>query len=545
MDISTSINTAITAPRFPALAGAYGYADSEAQITIPVGATYWNVTLQGQRYWNGSTWVNSNLPAGVSCTGSGTSQICTFSGTVTAGASDITPVPNFSSTAYQQGSYVAAGGINMAAQFLNQQQSTAGYDAFAAGIAVPSTSTLLHQADALAAYATTSSTTTNAVGAYLTATCLANNTNCWGENPWVGSMPGLTGVHLWGSEVDVNVNNASDAGQGIAIVGRWAAQPSNMYALRIQQPIGGSGNGYYWPAGIVFDAGSVQSGTGILFNPLTSASSNVGSIGETYLAIDSSSVLQHINVYADTNGSFDVANSTTGVIQQFSKTGVLSTTGGFSSASGGATLGGSVSATGQLSSATQLSVSTPLTTPNYTLGQFLQPYLPNGTSNRVVFGVNSASLNEGYISFNYASSGSNSNSIGIGQPGVGDYIRAWPTGDVSVGGYNPPDLGFALGVNGSLAVGATNPVIIGGASGSCAGLYAKADGTGCGNPGGSGSYLPLSGGTLTGALNGTSASFSGTVAAGFKSSDGTAGFTGTCASTTTLTVKNGLIVGCS
>ena len=90
-DVSSLINSAITAPRFPAIAGAYGYADSEAQITLPVGATYWNVTLQGQRYWNGSTWVSGGLPAGVSCTGSGTSQICTFPGTVAAGAVSLTP----------------------------------------------------------------------------------------------------------------------------------------------------------------------------------------------------------------------------------------------------------------------------------------------------------------------------------------------------------------------------------------------------------------------------------------------------------------------
>ena len=91
MNISTSINTAITAPRFPALAGAYGYSDSEAQITIPVGATYWNVTLQTQRYWNGSIWASGSLPAGVSCTGSGTSQVCTFSGTVAAGTRLLAP----------------------------------------------------------------------------------------------------------------------------------------------------------------------------------------------------------------------------------------------------------------------------------------------------------------------------------------------------------------------------------------------------------------------------------------------------------------------
>lgn len=42
------------------------------------------------------------------------------------------------------------------------------------------------------------------------------------------------------------------------------------------------------------------------------------------------------------------------------------------------------------------------------------------------------------------------------------------------------------------------------------------------------------------------ATFTGVVkAAGYQSSDGTAGFTGSCAPTTTITVKNGLITGCS
>ena len=77
-DVSSLINSAITTPRFPALAGAYGYADLEAQITLPVGATYWNVTSQGQRYWNGSTWSTGALPPGVSC--SGLPVVCTITG---------------------------------------------------------------------------------------------------------------------------------------------------------------------------------------------------------------------------------------------------------------------------------------------------------------------------------------------------------------------------------------------------------------------------------------------------------------------------------
>jgi hypothetical protein len=44
--------------------------------------------------------------------------------------------------------------------------------------------------------------------------------------------------------------------------------------------------------------------------------------------------------------------------------------------------------------------------------------------------------------------------------------------------------GTSASFSGTVSAGATDPVTIGGASGSCTGLYAKADGTGCGNPGG-------------------------------------------------------------
>jgi hypothetical protein len=54
-DVTSLINAAIPAPRFNAIAGAYGYADVEAIITFPVGATYWNVTDNCQRY-NSTSW---------------------------------------------------------------------------------------------------------------------------------------------------------------------------------------------------------------------------------------------------------------------------------------------------------------------------------------------------------------------------------------------------------------------------------------------------------------------------------------------------------
>lgn len=56
MDLSTALTSILPIPNFPAVAGSYGYNDNEARLTLPVGGTYWNVSLNTQRYWNGSSW---------------------------------------------------------------------------------------------------------------------------------------------------------------------------------------------------------------------------------------------------------------------------------------------------------------------------------------------------------------------------------------------------------------------------------------------------------------------------------------------------------
>lgn len=69
-DLTAAINSIIPAPRFNALAGAYGYVDVEAHLTIPQGGTYWSNTNNCQRYFNllTATWVcaagGSNLIGG-------------------------------------------------------------------------------------------------------------------------------------------------------------------------------------------------------------------------------------------------------------------------------------------------------------------------------------------------------------------------------------------------------------------------------------------------------------------------------------------------
>ena len=62
--ITTLIDAAIPAPRFPAVAGSFGYVDVEGILSTPVGGTYWNVVSSCQRYYNGSSWSCGSLPAG-------------------------------------------------------------------------------------------------------------------------------------------------------------------------------------------------------------------------------------------------------------------------------------------------------------------------------------------------------------------------------------------------------------------------------------------------------------------------------------------------
>src|SRR5208282_6336017 len=56
IDISTALSAVITAPRFIAVSGTYGYNDGEATLSLKPGNTYWNVTSGVQRCYTGSAW---------------------------------------------------------------------------------------------------------------------------------------------------------------------------------------------------------------------------------------------------------------------------------------------------------------------------------------------------------------------------------------------------------------------------------------------------------------------------------------------------------
>lgn len=56
-NISAALTASITAPRFKAVNGTYGYNDGEATLSIATGATYWNVTSNTSRCYTGSAWA--------------------------------------------------------------------------------------------------------------------------------------------------------------------------------------------------------------------------------------------------------------------------------------------------------------------------------------------------------------------------------------------------------------------------------------------------------------------------------------------------------
>jgi hypothetical protein len=71
-NLSSLLSAGVTAPRFAASFGAYGYADVEVTPNPPPGATYYNVTTPAFRQWSGSAWAAVGGGGGGTVGGSGT-----------------------------------------------------------------------------------------------------------------------------------------------------------------------------------------------------------------------------------------------------------------------------------------------------------------------------------------------------------------------------------------------------------------------------------------------------------------------------------------
>lgn len=84
VDLSSTLSGGITAPRFPALQGAYGYLDVEVTPIPPPGGFYFNVTNNLQRVWNGSSWQNGGGGGGGGSVGPGTTNYISCFNTTTS-----------------------------------------------------------------------------------------------------------------------------------------------------------------------------------------------------------------------------------------------------------------------------------------------------------------------------------------------------------------------------------------------------------------------------------------------------------------------------
>ncbi len=94
--LTSMIPAIIPAPRFLAVAGAYGYTDIETINQQPVGGTYWNTSASCQKYYNSLSWncigtvggaviaVTASAPI-VSSGGTTPNITCTTAGTSTTG----------------------------------------------------------------------------------------------------------------------------------------------------------------------------------------------------------------------------------------------------------------------------------------------------------------------------------------------------------------------------------------------------------------------------------------------------------------------------
>ena len=86
-DLSSTLSALAKGPRYPAGPAAYGYLDVEVVTTPAPGGTYYNVTNQVQRIWNGSAWANSGG-------GGGTGTVTSVSVTPANGVSGTVATPN-------------------------------------------------------------------------------------------------------------------------------------------------------------------------------------------------------------------------------------------------------------------------------------------------------------------------------------------------------------------------------------------------------------------------------------------------------------------
>lgn len=161
---------------------------------------------------------------------------------------------------------------------LTEYQATQGAnystDAQTGCVAVPGGATV-HQANGLAGYANTSSTTAAAVGTYGQGRCLLSNTLCWGGNDVVQDAAAQTGHQMIGREIDINVKGTPNFLEGVRLIGASTGTiPASAIAFHLLPP----GTGKLWPNGFLSEDAAVSGAAFVAGSVTASANSNSQSV---------------------------------------------------------------------------------------------------------------------------------------------------------------------------------------------------------------------------------------------------------------------------
>ncbi len=300
-DISSGLTSTIPAPRFHPVSGTYGYIDGEATMALVPGSTYFNVTSNTQRIWNGSAWFNSSgtaisLPVAIANGGTGqgsaaaalaalggisasltspqtmasqltlpvliastslSSPVITASTSVTTaaltatsetfGPAAFTVAKNSYITANMLGNYSGSSGFQPEFEVLsdscnaatewNQQQGTGTNVAAVTGCVLAPNTSSAQQISGGAFFARSLAASTFVVGVYGQGVVGASGGTAWGGNFVASDQGSQTNSSILGLEIDLNATNTSTNVKGIDLIGAWSAQPSNAPAIDVESPV--------------------------------------------------------------------------------------------------------------------------------------------------------------------------------------------------------------------------------------------------------------------------------------------------------------------
>lgn len=188
-------------------------------------------------------------------------------------------------------------GLNTWDQTYTAQQSIS---AIAGGANVPSTGTQ-HQVNGLYGAVVNDSTSVNGVGMYSTCVSTRSGAPCWGDNPLASDTASASGT-LIGSEVNVNILNASTTATGILINGFWTAQPSAANGIILQRNGGTTGQ---WDTGLWISRGVTRQ-SGVLLDAVAAGANQASQILR-FINTSGGSTNQNNDIYADGTGALVLA----------------------------------------------------------------------------------------------------------------------------------------------------------------------------------------------------------------------------------------------